>query len=397
MKRSKLNNKNFINIIFINISCLTALSMVHPVTPKLINTVRLPTFYFGLLYGCLNISTFIASPTFGVICGLIGRKIPMMIGLLGYALGQIIFGFFPNEISVLVARIISGTFISAYQVASIAYLSSITPPHKKLKRFAFLNASGSLGITIGSILGGYLGRNDYRITFLVQIILLIACILFIKIFFEDSSQRDKINKFSFKIFSIKDLNKVTKSNKFAILILISTMITFLGIQSYTSTISYYVEKILHLPTTINGLILGSTGFFTIITNLLIIPIAIKKLSSKILYLITTFTAGLSILISMNSKNPISSTVFLLIFIIVQTLITPIMQSMVIEKSQNNQMELLGLQNGFKAIGSFFGAILSGLIFDIWFKLPFIICGTSLIICFFAILISEKNKSYNEQL
>ena len=71
--------------------------------------------------------------------------------------------------------------------------------------------------------------------------------------------------------------------------------------------------------------------------------------------------------------------------------------MVIEKSKNNQIEILGLQNGFKAIGSFFGAILSGLIFDIWFKLPFIICGTSLIVCFIIILISEKNKSYNKQL
>lgn len=397
MEQNKIDNKNFAKIIFVNVACLTALSMVHPVTPKLLDTVGLPTFYFGLLYGCLNISTFIASPTFGIVCGLIGRKLPMIIGLLGYAFGQIIFGFFPNTISVLVARIISGTFISAYQVASIAYLSSITPPSKKLKRFAFLNASGSLGVTIGSLLGGYLGRNDYRITFLVQIILLFVCIVLIKIFFEDSSQRDKVNKFSFKIFSFKDFNKVTKSNKFAILILVSTIITFLGIQSYTSTISYYVEKILHLPTTINGLILGSTGFFTIITNLLIIPVAIKKLSSRVLYLISTLTAGLSILIAMNSKNPIFSVIFLLIFIIVQTLITPIMQSMVIEKSKNNQIEILGLQNGFKAIGSFFGAILSGLIFDIWFKLPFIICGTSLIVCFIIILISEKNKSYNKQL
>lgn len=392
MEQYKINNNDFIKILLINILCLTTFSMVHPITPKLMESVGLPTYYFGLLYGCLNISTFVASPTFGSVCGLIGKKLPMIIGILGYTLGQVIYGFFPNKISVLIARIISGTFVSGYYVSSIFYVSYISSPSQKLKRFAYLNASGSLGITIGSLLGGYLGRNDYKLTFLVQIILSFISILFITLFFKDSSPKEKRTKFSFKVFSISDLKKVVKSNKLAGLILLSITLTFLGIQSYTSTISYYVEKILKLPTTINGIILGSTGFFTIITNLFIIPLICKKLSAKTLYLISTLTAGLSIIISMILNNKLFSTISLLIFVISHTLIVPIMQSMIIKQSEENQAELLGLQNGFKAIGSFFGAILSGLIFDIWFKLPFFICGTSLIVCFFILINPKKNEA-----
>ena len=176
------------------------------------------------------------------------------------------------------------------------------------------------------------------------------------------------------------------------------ILTFLGIQSYTSTISYYVEDILKLPTTVNGLILGSTGMFTLITNLFIIPIANKKLSSKTLYLSSTLISGLSIVISMTSTNKIILTTFLLIFIIAHTLIAPIMQSMIIENSKNNQGELLGLQNGFKAIGSFLGAISSGIIFDLWFKLPFLISGFSLILCFIILVLYENlynKQSYNQ--
>ena len=398
MNHFKYNNKNFITIILINILVLTSLSMVHPVTPKLINSVGLPTFYFGLLYGCLNISTFVASPTFGSICDLYGKKFPMMLGMLGYTIGQVIFGFFPNHVTVLIARIISGIFISGYYVSSISYVSYITPNSQKLKRFAYLNASGSLGIAIGSFLGGYLGTNDYRVTFIVQIILSLISLLCIAIFFKDISIKNKEAKFTIKIFSIKDFKKVSKTNKFIFLILSLMILTFLGIQSYTSTISYYVEDILKLPTTVNGLILGSTGMFTLITNLFIIPIANKKLSSKTLYLSSTLISGLSIVISMTSTNKIILTTFLLIFIIAHTLIAPIMQSMIIENSKNNQGELLGLQNGFKAIGSFLGAISSGIIFDLWFKLPFLISGFSLILCFIILVLYENlynKQSYNQ--
>lgn len=395
MNGKNSNDKNFYKMILINIIVLISLSMVHPVTPKLIHSVSLPTFYFGLLYGCLNISMFLASPTFGSICDLYGKKIPMVIGVLGYTIGQIIFGFFPNKFSVLIARIISGTFVSGYYVSSISYVSSITSVDQKLKRFAYLNASGSLGIAIGSFLGGYFGTNDYRLTFVVQLFFCTLSMLSILFLFKDNSIRNKKAKFSVKVFSFKDFKKVSKSNKFVFIVLILFILTFLGVQSYTSTISYYVEDILKLPTTVNGLILGSTGVFTIITNLLIIPFANKRFSSKTLYLFSTIVSGSSIIISMISGNEILSTIFLLIFIITHTLIAPIMQAMIIENSKNNQGKILGLQNGFKAIGSFIGSILSGVIFDVWFKLPFLISGISFIICFMILILYQiKNKDLN---
>lgn len=393
MSELKNNNKNFIKILLLNVLALTALSMVHPVTPKLINSVGLPTFYFGLLYGFLNISTFIGSPTFGSICDLYGRKFPMIIGILGYIVGQIIFGFFPNRFTVLVARFISGVFISGYYVATLSYTSSISSDSIKLKRFAYLNASGSLGIAIGSFLGGYLGTWDYKLTFIVQIILCLISILCIVIFFKDDFKRNKNAKFNIKFFNFNDFKTIGNTDKFIYLILLLYVITFLGVQSYTSSISYYVEDVLALPTTVNGIILGSTGIFTLITNLLIIPSLSKKFSSKNLYLFSILISGICILGAMFLNNKLISTILLISFIISHTLIVPIMQSMIIERSKNNQGKLIGLQNGFKAIGSFLGAILSGLIFDLWFKLPFIVSGVSLLLCFIIlILIKDTRKN-----
>ncbi len=381
MSYSNSSNTNFTKILLINVIVLTCLSMIHPVTPKLINSTNLPPFYFGLLYGCLNISTFIASPIFGNICDLYGMKLPMIIGMIGYTIGQIIFGFFPNHINVLIARIISGIFISGWYVSSISYVSYITPDSQKLKRLAYLNASSSLGTTFGSIIGGYAGMNNYQIAFIVQIFISFISMLCILVFFNDTSERNSYKKFSFKIFSIDDLKSIAKSDKFIFLMLLLIVITFLGIQSYTSTISYYVENILKLPTTVNGLILGSTGFFTTITNLFLIPTLNKRFNSKLLYLLSTLVSGVCIILSMTLQNSIISFACLLLFVVLHTMIAPIIQSMIIEKSKNNHGELAGLQNGFKAVGSFLGAISSGIIFDVWFKLPFFISGISLISCF----------------
>lgn len=389
MDSFKNSNKNFMKIILLNILLYISLSMVHPVTPKLINETGLPTFYFGLLYGCFNISTFIASPTFGSICDLYGRKFPMIIGILGYILGQFIFGFFPNHATVLIARIISGIFISGYFVSSISYVSYITDDSQKLKRFSYLNASTNLGVAIGSLVGGYTGINDYKFTFVVQMILSIIALICVIIFFKDTHVKKENIKFKFKVFSINDFRKITKSNKFIFLLLMLMILTFLGIQSYSSTISYYVEDVLKLPTTINGLILGSTGMFTLITNLFIIPLANKKLNSKSLYLCSSLISGISLIISMISTNDIISVIFLLIFIISHTLITPLMQAMITQTYTHNQGELLGLQNGFRYMGSFIGSVISGIIFDFWFKLPFIISGLSLITCFIILISYEK--------
>lgn len=383
------NNKSFTKIILLNILVFISLSMVHPVTPKLINSIGLPKFYFGLLYALFSISTFIASPTFGNICDVYGKKFPMILGLLGYTFGQIIFGFFSNHITILIARIISGVFICGYYLASISYISSISKPEQKLKNLAYLNAAGSLGSAIGSFLGGYVGVNNYKITFVVQFFILIISIACISLFFEDTTTKIKKLKISLKIFNISDFKKISNTNKIIFLILPLVVLTFLGIQSYTSTISYYIEEILNLPTTINGFILASTGISTILTNLLLIPIASKKLNTKTLFSISSIISGVSILVAISSKNITISLLSLILFIISHTMIVPITQSMIIEFSSENDGGLLGLQNGFRAIGSFLGALLSGFIFNYWFKLPFIISGTSFIVCSITLIIYKK--------
>ncbi|BAK80848.1 putative transporter, major facilitator family [Candidatus Arthromitus sp. SFB-rat-Yit] len=272
----------------------------------------------------------------------------------------------------------------------MSYVSSITPNDLKLKRFSYFNASNSLGMIIGSLIGGNLGVTNYRLTFIVQIIICVFSIILIIIFFKDNTIKNNDLKFKFKILNFKYLKEIKKSNKFTYLILIIMILTFLSIQGYLSTISYYVEDVLNLPTSINGLILGSTGAFTIITNLLIIPIIVKKFNSKSIYMFAILLCGSSIIISMLTKNQYITSIFLLIFIATQTLITPTIQSVLLENSNQNHSELLGLQNGFKAIGSFLGSILSGLLFNVWFKLPFILVGISLILSFI-ILKSFKEK------
>lgn len=368
--------------------------MAHPVTPKLINENYLPTFYFGLLNGCFNLSTFITAPTFGVICDMYGKKFPMLLSLTGYTIGQIIFGFFPNIVNVIVARIIAGVFIAGYFVSSMSYVSSITPNDLKLKRFSYFNASNSLGVTIGSLVGGNLGVNSYKVTFFVQILICIFSIILIAIFFKDNTPKNKNSRFKLKILNFKHFKEIKKSNKFVYLILLIMILTFLAIQGYSSTISYYVEDILNLPTNINGIILGSTGMFTLITNLIIIPLIGKKFSSKSIYMFSVLLSGSSIILSMLVTNQYITVIALLTFIVTQTLITPTIQTLLIENSNQNHGELLGLQNGFKAIGSFLGAILSGLLFNIWFKLPFIIVGLSLILSFIILKLFKEKRLHH---
>ena len=108
-----------------------AANFVHPVTPTIIMDLALNDYMFGLAFATMMAFNFLFSPFWGKIAGQISSKTVMLIGGLGYALGQVLFGLAQTETQFLLARLVAGTFCGGSYVTFLTYTVNMSSEEKR--------------------------------------------------------------------------------------------------------------------------------------------------------------------------------------------------------------------------------------------------------------------------
>lgn len=386
MSKSKLRK-----ILFINFITMTTFTMAHPVTPTLINTLMLPTYMFGVLYSTMAVAQFVMSPIWGSMSDTKGRKKFLIVGVLGYGISQLGFGLSETTGTILLFRILGGGMSVGFITVATAYVSDISTKEERVKYLAYYTATASIASSVGALLGGSIGTFGYKYTFIAQFIFSIIVSMIIY-FIIDETIEDKSEKVNIYLKHLKPTKKsIDLKSGIGIMMMVMTLIT-ITTTSYSSTINYYVESVLNMPTTVNGAVMAVGGIVALIMNVFINPYIGKKFSENKSIITLLFVAGLSIIIASLSKNIILALVFLLLFIASSSLVMPIQQSIVSKLAKDNYGEVMGIQGSFKAIGMVTGSLVSGFIFDYGNKLPFILGGICCIVAF--ILLVSSNKRIN---
>lgn len=377
-------------ILFINFITMTTFNMAHPVTPTLINTLGLPTYMFGVLYSTMAIAQFVMSPIWGAMSDTKGRKIFLIIGVVGYGISQLGFGISETTSTILLFRILGGGMSVGFITVATAYISDVSTKKERVKYMAYHTATGSIASSAGALIGGTIGSFGYKYAFISQFILsiIVAIIIYILI---DETINDKYGKIKIYLNHLKPSKKsVDLKSTIGIMMIVMTLIT-ISTTSYNSTINYYIESVLNMPTTVNGAVMAAAGIIALIMNLFVNPYLGNKFNENKSIIYALVIAGISIIISSLSNNIFIALFFLSLFIASSALVTPMQQSIVSKLAKDNYGEVMGIQGSFKAMGMITGSLVSGFIFDYGNKLPFILGG---ICCLIAFLILVKNFSNN---
>lgn len=380
-----MKNKNLFFIILLTVFSSLTFNMAHPVTPMFINKLGLPTFMFGLFFATMSIGNFIGSPLWGTLSDKKGRIKFLILGAVGYGVSQLGFGFNTNPFIILIFRFTGGLFVVSYLTASMAYLTDITTKENRVKYITYYAAANTLGGAIGSLLGGIIGNNNFKLTFFTQFIL--CLILGILVFFlltesiaksSDKTSLDKV-KYDTKI----DYSKLL--NKNLIIMLIVVIAFYFASTSYNSSINYYIEDVLNLPPTFIGGFLAFTGILGFIINLIFTPLLAKYFKEVNLFKAITIciVIALSLLVIFNEV-----VIFLgcaVIFTSFASIHIPLQQSIITKLAKSNYGSLMGILNSSKAIGQVTGSLTAGFIFDIGNKLPFLISSIIVLMAFISLL------------
>ena len=379
-----MKKKSVTNLLILALLIQLVLNMAHPVTPVLIRTLGLPSIMFGIFFASMSLGNFFFSPIWGGLSDAKGRIKFLVLGLFGYGISQLGFGFTSNPFLIVIFRVLGGAFVTSYLTVSLAYLTDITTKENRLKIMSYYAGATTIGGALGTLLGGVLGNTNYKVTFVWQFILATILSVALYLVLEETVEKKnvkahiKINTFSFNKY--KDL-----LNKNLIVVMVLIMMFFFAATSYNSSINYYIESVLNLPPTFNGIFLSIAGVIGFLANILLTPIIGKKFTKEVSFKYITLILSLSMMLVGVSKNLAIFFGAIILFVAISSIYVPIQQNIVSTLAKENYGALMGLQNSAKAVGMVIGSLFAGAIFDFGEKLPFIASSIMLLIGFMILM------------
>ena len=120
-------------------------------------------FHFGILTAIYPVALVFTAPFWGRIADRTGAKMPILLGLAGFTLMQVIIAFSTTLTMLYVARIL-GSLLSAFLVpVIIANISAITKKEERTKAMAWAGTAVSAGVVIGPGISGLLIQSDLHL------------------------------------------------------------------------------------------------------------------------------------------------------------------------------------------------------------------------------------------
>lgn len=372
-----------------NLLIMTVFNLAHPVTPRLINELSLPSYMFGLFYALMSLGSYIFSPIWGGLSDYKGRKYFLMLGVLGYGIVQLGFGLSQTAMIISIFRILGGILSVSYIAVIMATISDLSTKETRVKSLAYLAATTSMGSALGSNIGGWIGSSHYQYTFIVQCISCILLAIALGIFTKETIESKKEGKAVITTSHLKFNHQSIDFKSTLGSLILTVALLNITTTSYNSTIGYFVESDLKLPTQLNGLILSIVPIVAILVNFFISPkLASKYDDFKTLIVVIALTA-FSLFMWAFSSNLIIVGIFLIIFFIVLPLAQPIYQSMISKYAKDNAGEIMGIQNSARSLGMVLGSLMAGFLYDFGSKIPFLIGSFTALLALFVLLKDYK--------
>ena len=208
------------------------LGILIPVMPDVLRRFSTdPTMvseYFGYFIGVYALMQFLASPVLGSLSDRYGRKLILLISLLGAGLDYLFMAFAPTLGLLFLGRVISGLTGASMTVAS-SYMADISTDKNRSANFGMIGAAWGLGFIMGPLLGGVFSHYGSTAPFLVAAVLNVVNFIFGIFVLPESLPVEKRRQINWKqINPLASIVQIMRPSAFLILIWIYFLLFIAG-------------------------------------------------------------------------------------------------------------------------------------------------------------------------
>lgn len=144
-------------IFFVMLMDIIGITILSPVAPKIVLRYSDSAMMVTMITVIYAGGQFVAAPLLGKIGDRIGRRPVLILGMLGQAVGYVVFGIGGSLWMLFLGRLIGG-ITSGNISAANAYIADVSKPEERSKNFAMISTAWSLGLILGPMLGGIFGQ-----------------------------------------------------------------------------------------------------------------------------------------------------------------------------------------------------------------------------------------------
>lgn len=357
-------------------------SFVHPVTPALFKDLNLNDYMFGLALACMMMANFLFSPFWGKISGYISSRVTLLIGCMGYALGQVFFAMAKTQLQFVMARSFAGIFCGAIFVGILNYIVNTAPDDKVRNNWLVLSATlQTVFNSLGYFVGGMLGEiSTYTAVYAQTAALCLCGILFVCVCKKDAA---KENQGIHTGQLIKEVNpfRAFAQGKTFLTITLMFLFAVVALQNLSQTafdqsFNYYVIDQLGMSSGYNGSIKFVMGVMTMLANATVCTWLMNKTDCKksvigILGVGAVCMLGVLIFVKLSWFLVVA-----VLFYMVSSVSIPLMQRLAADESNREGRDsnlMMGFYNSLQSFGGIIGALIGGFTYVINPRAPFLCC------------------------
>lgn len=265
------------------------IGIIIPIFPKLLEEIGGLTTAEAAGIGALLVTAyavmqFIFAPILGGISDQYGRRIVLLIALLGFTVDYLFLAFAPTIALFFVGRLFAGICGASFTTAS-AYVADISPHEKRAQNFGLIGAIFGLGFIIGPGIGGYLGGIDIRMPFYISAGLTFLNFLYGLFVLPESLPKSKRRMFSWKRANpIGSLNQL-RNNEIILGLATALFFVYIAAHSVQSNWSYWGKEVFNWTPGQIGNSLMVVGILVALVQAVLIRFAVKIFGSvKTIYI-----------------------------------------------------------------------------------------------------------------
>jgi len=174
------SRRNITILFFTLVVVMLGFGMVIPVMPFYVDSIGGSGSTMGLLMATYAVMQFIFAPMWGSLSDRYGRKPVLVVGVLGNAIAQVLFGLSTSLGMLFVARALAGILSSATLPTAMAFISDSTSEKERSGGMGLLGAAMGVGMILGPGISGVLAKTSLALPFFLAAALsLLALILVI--------------------------------------------------------------------------------------------------------------------------------------------------------------------------------------------------------------------------
>lgn len=345
-------------IVFVD---LLGFGIVLPLLPYIAEKYEATPLTIGILGATYSLFQLASGPILGRLSDRYGRRKLLAISQFGSAIGYLLLGLAHNLPLLFLARIIDGITGGNISIAQ-AYIADVTTKENRAKGMGIIGAAFGLGFIFGPAIGGFLAKYDYSYPgYFAMVVSLITVFLTMYTLPETVNSEERVKSVKAKI-TLQQFWKVATSSKIEYLIIVFFLLNS-AFSLMQGTFALWTQKRFNFGPEQNGYIFAFIGIVSVIAQLKLLPLLVKKFHERVLLNYSTIFFGLGFFLIPFVPNPwyLLATQSFIIF--GNAMANPAIQALASENVPKEEYgETLGFLQSAGSLGRIVGPVLGGYLF-----------------------------------